>query len=61
MAAQCAIRPGGILHDYYQRQRQKKKSGKSALMSVMRKLLYLIQAVVKSGTRFDKERYAHAA
>jgi transposase len=61
MAAQCAIRPGGILHDYYQRQRQKGKSGKSALMSVMRKLLHLIQAVVKSGTRFDKERYAHAA
>ena len=61
MAALSAVSKGGILHDYFQRLKQKGKPGKSALVHVMRKLLYLIQALVKSGKPFDKETYMKAA
>jgi transposase len=61
MAALGTTRKGGIMHDYFQRQKDRGKPGKSAMVSVMRKLLYLIQAVVKSGTPFDSERYLKAA
>ena len=61
MAALSAVAPNGILYDYFQRQKKNGKSGKSALVSVMRKLLYLIQAVVKSNTPFNLETYKISA
>jgi len=53
MAALVAVRKGGLLHEYFQRHRAMGKPGKVALVSVMRKLLYLIQGVVKSQKPFD--------
>ena len=61
MAALSAIKPGKFLHCYFQKQKEKGKSGKSAMVSVMRKLLYLVQAVVKSNTPFDIEVYLKSA
>ncbi len=49
------------MRDYYLKQRAAGKSGKSALVSVMRKILYLTQAVVKTGIPFDKEKYLNPA
>lgn len=61
MAALSTIKPGRIFHDYFHQQKKKGKSGKSAMVSVMRKLLYLVQAVVKSNTPFDMEVYLKSA
>lgn len=61
MAAMSAIKPGKFLHGYFQAQKKKGKSGKSAMVSVMRKLLYIVQAVVKSNTPFDMEVYLKSA
>jgi len=61
MAALRAVSPRGILHDYFQRLKRGGKHGKSALVHVMRKLLYLIQALVKSGKPFDRAMYLNPA
>ncbi len=61
MGAMSAIKPGKILHGYFHKLKKKGKSGKSAMVSVMRKLLYLIQAVVKSNTPFNLETYLKSA
>ena len=52
----------GLMRSYFIRHKEKlHKPGKVILVSIMRKVLYLIQAVVKSGIPFDKERYLNAA
>lgn len=63
MVAMQMIRKGGILHDYFHKLKAAKGPGKGkvAMVSVMRKALYLIQGVLKSGVPFDRERYMAAA
>ncbi len=52
----------GLMREYFIRHKEKRcKPGKVILVSIMRKVLYLIQAVVKSGVPFDRERYLNAA
>jgi transposase len=57
MAALGAVRSDGLMYDYFQRQKAKGKHGKTILVGVMRKLLYIIQGVVKSKTRFSEEKF----
>jgi len=54
MAALGAVRSDGLMYDYFLRQKAANVNGKVILTGVMRKLLYLIQGVVKSGTVFDE-------
>jgi transposase len=61
MAAMTAIRKGGLFHEYFQRHIQRGKNGKVALVCVMRRLLYIIQGVVKSNSAFDIERFAQTS
>lgn len=61
MSAINSVREEGLMRDYYLKQRANGKSGKSALVSVMRKILYLTQAVVKSGIPFDRDMYLNPA
>jgi transposase len=53
MAALGAVRSDGLMHDYFLRRKAAKDNGKVILSGVMRKLLNLIQGVVRSGTTFD--------
>jgi transposase len=53
MAALVAIQKGGLMHEYYQQQKQAGKPSKVAIVNVMRRLLFLIQGVVKSNAPFD--------
>lgn len=55
MVAMQMISKNGIMRDYYQSLKEKKgeRSGKPALVCVMRKALYLIQAVVRNDTHFQ--------
>jgi transposase len=55
MAALVSIRKGALMHDYYQKQKQAGKPSKVAIVNVMRRLLYLIQGVIKSNAPFDRE------
>ena len=55
MAALVAIQQGGLMHDYYQKQKKAGKPSKIAIVNVMRRLLYTIQGVVKSNTPFAIE------
>jgi len=57
MAALGAVRPDGLMYDYFQRQKAKGKHGKTILVGVMRKLLYLIQGVVKSKNKFSEKKF----
>jgi predicted transcriptional regulator len=58
VVAMQMTRKGGIMHEYFKyRKDELKKPGKVILVSVMRKLLYLIQAIVKSGVPFNKQKY----
>ena len=57
MAALGAVRSDGLMYDYFQRQKAEGKHGKVILVNVMRKLLYLIQGVVKSKTNFSEEKF----
>jgi transposase len=57
MAALGAVRSDGLMYDYFQRYKAKGKHGKAILVSVMRKMLYLIQGVVKSKTEFSEEKF----
>lgn len=61
MAAMVSIRQGGLFHEYFQRQIQRGKKGKVALVCVMRRLLYTIQGVVKSNSSFDMQRFCASA
>jgi transposase len=61
MAALVVIRKGGLLHEYYQRHKTQGKPGKVIIVSVMRKLLYLIQGVVRSQTPFNPVRAQNTA
>jgi len=55
LAARGTVRKGGIYHDYYQRQKASDKEGMVIMVNVMRKLLYLIKGVVRSGKPFDMQ------
>jgi transposase len=55
MAALGAVRSDGLLHDYFLRQKAAGVHGKVILIGVMRKLLYVIQGVVRSKTTFDMD------
>jgi transposase len=61
MAAMVSIRQGGLFYDYFQGHKQRGKNGKVALVCVMRRLLYIIQGVVKSNSSFDIERFSASA
>ena len=50
MASLAAIRGSGSLPDFYRQLRQRGKSGKVALVAVMRKLLLQLNAVARRGT-----------
>jgi len=53
MAAMVSVRKGGLMHDYYHGQVATGKKKMIALVNVMRRLLFLIQGVVKSNSPFD--------
>jgi len=55
MAALVTIKKSGLMHDYYQGQVASGKPGKVAIVNVMRRLLYIIQGVVKANSPFDME------
>lgn len=55
LAARGTVRKGGLFHDYHQRQKAEGKEGMVVMVNVMRKLLYLIKGVVRSGKPFDME------
>lgn len=57
MAALGAVRSDGLMYEYFQRRKAAKVNGKVILSGVMRKLLYLIQGVVRSGTAFDTRAF----
>lgn len=62
MVALRMTQKDGIMQAYFIRHKEKlHKPSKVILVSIMRKLLHLIQAVVKSGVPFDKERYLKTA
>ena len=54
-AARVAVREDGLFRDYFQGQKASGKKGMVAMVNVMRKLLYLIKGVVRSGKPFDIE------
>ena len=55
MAALTAIRKGGLMFEYYQKQKAAGKPSKVAIVNVMRRLLYIIQGVVRSNAPFDMD------
>jgi transposase len=61
MAALASIRKGGLFHEYFQQHIQRGKKGKVALVCVMRRLLYIVQGVLKSNSIFDIERFRASA
>ena len=54
MAALGAVRSDGLMYEYFRRRKAANDNGKVILSGVMRKLLYLIPGVVRSGTNFDE-------
>jgi transposase len=50
MAALSAIRSNPVLRDYYQHLRAQGKEGKVAVVAVMRKLLLMLNAIIKTQT-----------
>lgn len=61
MVALHAVSSQGLLHSYFQRQKAAGRPGKTIMVGVMRKMLYLIQGVIKSGVPFDRQRFAASA
>jgi len=55
LAAMVSVRKTGLFHDYYQEQVAADRKRMVAMVNVMRKLLYLIKGVVRSGKPFDTE------
>jgi len=55
LAAMVSVRKTGLFHNYYQEQIASGKKRMVAMVNVMRKLLYLIKGVVRSGRPFDIE------
>lgn len=55
MAALASVGKDRLMYDYFQAQKAAGKPGKVALVNVMRRLLFLIQGVVRSNSPFDIE------
>ena len=55
LAAMVSVRKGGLFHDYYHGQKESGTESMVAMVNVMRRLLYLIKGVVRSGKPFDRE------
>ena len=55
MAALVAARYNAVLRPYYQRLRAAGKPGKVALVAVMRKLLTIVNAMMKQERRWNPE------
>jgi len=53
MAAMVSVREEGLMRDYFRQQKADGKKGMIAMVNVMRRLLYIIQGVVKSNSPFD--------
>lgn len=58
MAAVAAIRANACIRAFYQRLRQAGKPGKVALTACMRKMLTILNAMVRSGTRWHEHSIA---
>jgi transposase len=58
MAAVSAIRGNACIREFYQRLRQSGKPGKVALTACMRKMLTILNAMMRTGTRWEPLRAA---
>jgi transposase len=61
MGALVAARYNPVLRAFYQRLRAAGKPGKVALTAVMRKLLVLLNAMMRTNTRWDATRVTERA
>ena len=55
MPAMCATRYNPLLHDFFERLRQRGKSKMSAVGAVMRKLIHIVYGVLKHQKPFDPD------
>lgn len=59
MASLAAIRHNPVIREFYQRLKQAGKPSKVALVAAMRKLLIILNAMVRDGVAWDVTKHAH--